>query len=90
MAYDTVIVHAEVRQAYTSLYGYIPKTLSKGKGFEMRLLRGQFLEVRRPKWSGAALIPYENIRGMTAAADRAGITPEGKAVDAKGKLADEG
>lgn len=86
MARDIKIVHAEVRAAYTSPYGFVSKTLQEANQWEMKLVRGQFLEVRRPGWAGAVHIPYENIRGMTAAPDRAGVNHRGETLDETGRV----
>lgn len=86
MSRDIEIIHCEIRQAYTSPYGWVKKTLVPEDGWEMVLRKGQFLEVRRPGWAGAALVPYENIRGMSRAPDRAGVDHKGRTVNEAGRV----
>lgn len=86
MSRDIEVVHAEVRAAYTSPYGFVSKYLVPSNGWELKLLRGQFLEVRRPGWAGAVLIPYENLRGLTTAPDREGADHKKQKVNAAGRV----
>jgi hypothetical protein len=66
---DQVVTHAELGNAYHSRYGLIPKRLTSDK-YQMRLVRGQFLEVLRTGWPGVVLIPYANVRGTCPEPDK--------------------